>query len=60
MKAIAPLLVLAALLASCAAPQRPAPAPQPQPPVVSQPRPVATAVPLPPAPADWRAAPQTG
>lgn len=60
MKAIAPLLVLAAMLASCAAPQRPAPAPQPQPPVVSQPRPVATAVPLPPAPADWRDAPQTG
>ncbi len=57
MKAIAPLLAVSALLASCAAP--PKPVPQPQPPVISQPRPVPTPAPLPLPPADWRDAPQT-
>jgi hypothetical protein len=56
-KAIAPLLVLAALLASCAAPQRPAP--QPPAPVVSTPPPAPAPAPLPPPPADWRDAAQT-
>lgn len=56
MKAIAPLLVLSAALAACAAPQRPVP--QPRPPEISQPRPVPPA-PLPLPPADWRDAPQT-
>lgn len=56
MKAIAPLLVLAALLASCAVPPKPQPAP---PPVISHPRPVAVPQPLPVPPADWRDAPQT-
>ncbi len=56
MKAIAPLLVLSAALASCAAPQRPVP--QPRPPEISLPRPVPPA-PLPLPPADWRDAPQT-
>ncbi|MFN3516331.1 MAG: hypothetical protein ACK4YM_04125 [Novosphingobium sp.] len=56
MKAIAPLLILSVLVASCAAPQRPAP--QTRPPEISQPRPVPPA-PLPLPPADWRDAPQT-
>jgi len=55
-KAIAPLLVLA-LLASCAAPQKPAP--QPPAPVTSAPPPAPAPAPLPPPPADWRDAAQT-
>lgn len=57
MKAIAPLLVLTAMLGSCAAPQRPAP--QPPAPVASAPPPAPAPAPLPPPPADWRDAPQT-
>jgi hypothetical protein len=56
-KAIAPLLVLAALLGSCAAP--PKPAPQPPAPVAVPPQPIAKPAPLPPPPADWRDAAQT-
>lgn len=56
MKAIAPLLVLSALLAACATPP---PQPKPKPPEISHPRPVPTPEPLPLPPADWRDAPQT-
>lgn len=57
MKAIVPLLILTTLLASCAAPQRPAP--QSKPPVASPPPPAPPPTPLPPPPADWRDAAQT-
>lgn len=57
MKAIVPLLALAVLLGSCAAPPRPAP--QPPTPVASPLPPIATPAPLPPPAVDWRDAAQT-